>query len=280
MSEAQNKEAEQNGEDMMVKILKGLVDNGKLLIVALGGHGKTIATFHLTRELMNCKEFSEGIFNVKITDSANVWKWNFDAIPYVDVTKSRVVPDSEQALLVDLGYTDVSLNVNVLESIVRTDYYKQRALMDSLQGRLTLRRIYVIEEIQNIFGTHAINGRNGGFWLKEVSEGRNYGQYMIGLGQRLADISTKVVERTRYFLLGAISGENDAKKIRSMFGKNGTGVVDTLRGLQRGTFLWVDQESPQENSFTISFPEWKQNGRPYEWTGKAVDKITAKRVFL
>lgn len=273
-------EAQKTGEELMVKILKGLIDNGKLMIIALGGHGKTVATMHLTRGLIDSKEFTEGIFNVKITDSANVWKWKFDKIPYVDVTKSRVIPDDEQSLLIDLGYTDVALNVNVLESIVRTDYYKQRALMDALQGRLTLRRIYVIEEIQNIFGTHSINGKSGGFWLKEVSEGRNYGQYMIGLGQRLADISTKVVERTRYFLLGSISGENDAKKIRAMFGIRGKAVVDTLRGLKRGDFLWVDQESPAENSFTISFPDWTPNGSPYEWTGKPVERISARRVFL
>jgi len=230
--------------------------------------------------MIDSKEFQEGIFNIKITDSANVWKWKFDKIPFVDVTKSRMIPEDEQALLIDLGFTDVSMNTNILESIVRTDYYKQRALIDALQGRLTLRRIYIIEEIQNIFSTHSINGKSGGFWLKEVSEGRNYGQYLLGLGQRFADISTKVVERTKYFLLGSVSGDNDMKKIRAMFGIKGKSVVDTIVGLKRGDFLWVDRESPSENSYVITFPDWKPNGSPYEWSPKPVERIEARRVFL
>jgi hypothetical protein len=270
----------QAGEEQIVKILKGLVDNGKLLVIGLGGHGKTRATMHLIREMIKTKEFQEGILNVKITDSANVWKWNFDSIPYVDVTKSRKIPEDEQVLLLDLGFTDVDLNTAIIEGIVRADYYKQKMLIDSLQGRLTLRRIYVIEEIQNIFGSYSINGRAGKFWLKEVSEGRNYGQYIIGLGQRFADISTKVVERTRYFLLGAISGDNDSKKIKQMFGtERGKNVVNTLMGLSKGSFLWVDREIA-ENSYTLDFPEWKPNGMPFEWQSKPCDKITAKRVFI
>lgn len=275
-----NSESEESYDVLIEKIIRGLIDNGKLLIISLGGHGKTWATMNLTRELMNCKEFQEGLFNVKISDSANVWKWCFDKIPYVDITKTNIIPEDEQALLINLGNADSSLNTMALESIIKGDYFKQMALIDLLHGKLTLRRIYVIEEIQNIFGTHSINGKSGGFWLKEVSEGRNYGQYMIGLGQRLADISTKIVERTRYFLLGAISGENDAKKIRSMFGKKGASVVEQLRGLKRGEFLWVDQQNPSENSFVITFPPWVQNGSPYEWTPSPITKGTARRVFL
>jgi len=273
-------DAQKSGEELMVKLLKGFIENGKLIIIGLGGHGKTVATMHLTRMMIDSKEFQEGIFNIKITDSANVWKWKFDKIPFVDVTKSRMIPEDEQALLIDLGFTDVSMNTNILESIVRTDYYKQRALIDALQGRLTLRRIYIIEEIQNIFSTHSINGKSGGFWLKEVSEGRNYGQYLLGLGQRFADISTKVVERTKYFLLGSVSGDNDMKKIRAMFGIKGKSVVDTIVGLKRGDFLWVDRESPSENSYVITFPDWKPNGSPYEWSPKPVERIEARRVFL
>jgi hypothetical protein len=272
--------AQQTGEELMEKILKGFIDNGKLMIIALGGHGKTVATMHLTKMLQDSIEFDEGIFNIKISDSANVWKWKYSKIPYVDVTKSRMIPDDEQILLIDLGYTDVQMNTNILESIIRTDYYKQRALMDALQGRITLRRIYIIEEMQNIFGTHSINGRSGGFWLKEVSEGRNYGQYMIGLGQRFADISTKVVERTKYFLLGTVSGDNDIKKIKSMFGTHGKSVVDTIMGLKKGNFLWVDRENPSEGSHVVTFPDWKADSFPYEWTPKPVERIEARRVFL
>jgi len=271
---------EQAGEEQLVRILKSLVDNGKLLIVGLGGHGKTTAVMHLAREIMKTKEYQEGVFKVKISDTANVWKWKFDEIPYIDVTKSRKIPENEQALLLDLGFTDTDLNMSILESIVRADYYKQKALIDSLEGRLTTRRIYIIEEMQNMFGSYSMSGKSGKFWLKEVSEGRNYGQYMIGLGQRLADISTKVVERTRYFLLGAISGDNDAKKLRQMFGSDrGREVTNNLLALSKYDFLWIDKENP-ESSYTLTFPKFEQNGKPYEWTAKPSDKITARRTFI
>jgi hypothetical protein len=172
------------------------------------------------------------------------------------------------------------MNRTIVENLVRGDYFQQREMMNLNQGRLPIRRIYVIEEIQNILGSFSLSGTSGEFWLKEISEGRNYGQYIIGLGQRFGDISAKVVERTRYFLLGAISGDNDARKIRSMFGsEKGQRVVNCMLGLSKAQFLWLDKEQP-ENSFKVYFPEFKQNGQPFEFSTKSNGKIKVERVFL
>jgi hypothetical protein len=138
----------------------------------------------------------------------------------------------------------------------------------------------VIEEVQNVLGSYSLSGNSGKFWLKEVSEGRNYGQYMIGLGQRFADISAKVVERTRYFLLGAISGENDANKIRRMFSSDrGQRVVNCLLGLEPHQFLFLDKEDP-EKSYKIYFPDFTQNGKPFEYGKKLNGHIQGERVIL
>lgn len=268
------------GEDLLVKIIKGLIDNGKLMIIGLGGHGKTSATMHLIREIMKTKEYQEGRFILRLSDTVNVWKWKYDTVPYVDMTKTRTIPEDEQTLLLDLGFSDPDRNTAEIENLVRGDYIKQRDMITALQGELRIRRIYMIEEIQNVLGSYSLSGKSGKFWLKEISEGRNYGQYVIGLGQRLADISAKVVERTRYFLLGAISGENDANKIKRMVGsERGQRVVDALLGLKRGEFLWLDKDNP-ENSMKIYFPEFKQNGKPFEYILKTNGHIIASRVFI
>jgi hypothetical protein len=103
---------------------------------------------------------------------------------------------------------------------------------------------------------------------------------MIGLGQRFADISAKVVERTRYFLLGAISGENDANKIRRMFSSDrGARVVNCLLGLEPHQFLFLDKENP-ELSAKIYFPDFIQNGKPFEYGDKKNGHISAEKVFL
>jgi hypothetical protein len=280
MSEDMRTKAEQMGDEILVKILKALVENGKLMVVGLGGHGKTVAVMHITRMLLNSKEYQEGKFIVKICDSANVWKWKFDKIPFVDMTKTRSIPEEENALLLDLGFTDTNRNTQIVENLVRGDYLQQREMMNTNNGQLPIRRIYVIEEVQNILGSYTLSGNSGKFWLKNISEGRNYGQYMIGLGQRFADISAKVVERTRYFLLGGISGENDANKIRRMFGSDrGQRVVNTLLGLEPYQFLFLDKESP-EKSYKVYFPDFVSIGKPFEFGNKKNGHIKGEKVFL
>lgn len=270
-------------EQLLNKIIQSLIDNGKLLVIGLGGHGKTSATMHLVRKLIEIQDLPSrkyGNILIRIGDSANVWKWAFDKIPFVDVTKKPSIPEDEKTLLLDLGFSETKRNRAIIENLVRGDYFQQRDMMNSHQGQLPVRRFYIIEEIQNVLGSYSLSGTSGEFWLKIMSEGRNYGQYVVGLGQRFADISAKVVERTRYFLLGAISGENDANKIQRMFGsERGPRVVSCMLGLSKGQFLWLDKEQP-ENSFKIYFPKFEQNGQPFEYGNKTNGHITVERVFL
>jgi hypothetical protein len=238
------------------------------------------ATMHIIRMIQKTKDFQDGKFVVKLCDSSNVWKWTYDEIPFVDVVKSRNIPEDEKILLLDLGFTDIGRNVQIIENMVRGDYLQQREMMNLNFGQLPIRRIYMIEEAQNVFGSYSLNGNSGKFWLKEISEGRNYGQYMIGLGQRFADISTKIVERTRYFLLGAISGENDANKIKRMFSsERGQRVVDTLLSLEPYQFLFLDRENP-EKSAKIYFPKFEGVGKPFEFTQKKNGHVSAEKVYL
>lgn len=276
MSEDVKTKAEQMGDDILVKILKALVDNGRLLIIGLGGTGKTNTAMHLVRRIMNLQEYKDGKFIVRIGDSANVWKLRFDQIPYVDVTKKPSVPEDEKTVLLDLGFLSTARNVGLIENLVGQDYYLQRESMDKNNGKPTINRIYVLEEIQNLFGSY----KKSEFWLKIWSESRNYGQFFIGLAQRLSDVSTQIVERTKYMLIGSLSGDNDLSKLKRMFGaEKGNRVVNAILGLKKGEFLFIDKEN-SENSMKIYFPQFVQNGKPYEFDIKGNGHIHAERVFI
>jgi hypothetical protein len=276
MSEDVKTKAEQMGDEILVKILKALVENGRLLIIGLGGTGKTNTAMHLVRCIMNLQEYKDGKFIVRIGDSANVWKLRFDQIPYVDVTKKPSVPEDEKTVLLDLGFLSTARNVSLIENLVGQDYYLQRESMDKNNGKPLINRIYVLEEIQNLFGSY----KKSEFWLKIWSESRNYGQFFVGLAQRLSDVSTQIVERTKYMLIGSLSGDNDLSKLKRMFGaEKGNRVVNAILGLKKGEFLFIDKEN-SENSIKIYFPQFVQNGKPYEFDIKGNGHIHAERVFI
>lgn len=276
MTENLEQKIQEPSDEILKKITQYLVDNGKLMIIGLGGTGKTTVAMHLVRYIMNTSEYKDGNTIIRIGDSANVWKLKFDQIPYVDVTKKPSIPFDEKTVLLDLGYLSTNKNVGLIENMVGQDYYMQRELMNKNNGRTPLARIYVFEEIQNLFGSY----KKSDFWLKIWSESRNYGQYFIGLAQRLSDVSTRIVERTKYILIGSLSGDNDISKIKRMFGtERGNRVVNAILGLKRGEFLLLDKENT-ENSMKIYFPIFAQNGKPFEYDTKGNGHIHSERVFL
>jgi len=269
-------EIQATSDEIFEMIVKSLIENGRLLVIGLGGTGKTNAVKHIVRFIRNSQEYKNGKVIIRIGDSANTWKLTFDKIPYVDVTKKPSIPEGERTLLLDLGFLSTAKNVNLIENLVGQDYYIQRDSMDKNNGTAELQRIYVLEEIQNLFGSN----KRSQFWLKIWSESRNYSQYFIGIGQRLSDISTQIVERTKYLLIGSLAGDNDISKLKRAFGsEKGQRIANIIMTLRKGEFLWVDREG--ENSMKISFPKFEQEGKPFEYDEKNVNnKVRAERVFL
>jgi len=285
MTETENKIAVEISEPDKVQemsdailemIVKNLVDNGRLLVIGLGGTGKTNAVKHIVRYIRNSQRYKEGKIVIRIGDSANTWKLTFDEIPYVDITKKPSIPEDEKTVLLDLGFLSTAKNVSLVENLVGQDYYIQRESMNKNNGTAEIQRIYVLEEIQNLFGSY----KKSDFWLKIWSESRNYSQFFIGIGQRLSDISTQIVERTKYLLIGSLAGDNDISKLKRAFGsEKGQRIANVVMSLRKGEFLWVDREG--ENSMKISFPKFEQNGKPYEFNDKTINtRIHAERVFL
>jgi len=279
--ETEETKSQEMGEELLNKIVQCLVSNGKLIIVAINGHGKSNAMKHILRFLINSQEYKNGRYRIRITDTTDVWRWSYDSIPFIDITKTQKVPSEEKALLLDLGFSDSDANTRIIENLLRYDWIEQRENINENQGQIQTYRITAIEEMQNVLGSYGLNGKSGKFFLKVVSEGRNLGIFILGTSQRFADLSTKFVERTRYFLLGAVSGSNDIQKIKAMmFSDQARKVIDCLLGLKRGEFLFLDKERPEEGSFIIYFPLFNPIGKPWEYNEKVPTKIEARRAFL
>jgi hypothetical protein len=252
------------------EIIAMTLDVGQLIVVACKGHGKTVATMWLTRRMLENKGNSKTI----IFDTCLNWRYTFDKVPYVEHGSMPYLPTVPE-IICDLKYVDSALTRMAISEIVMNDFVKMQSLKEQFEGKLPFLNIYVIEEMQNVLGSYSMNGQQGRFWLKEISEGRNFGQVFIGIGQRLADISTKVVERTRYYLFGAMTGDNDIRKVRRIAGKE---VAEKLKTLNKGEFLLYDKK--KRNIVTIiGFPMFKQKDKPYPYqNGEA--KGFVKQVFV
>lgn len=260
MSEEQPQQPQEIDEEFLKKLDKILdltMDVGQLMIVAGKGHGKTLATMWILRRLFEKKDT-----NIKTTifDTCLNWRFKFDRIPYVDHASMPFLP-SVPEIICDLKYVDSAMTRMAISEIVMNDFVKMQGLKEQYEGEVPFLNVYVVEEMQNVLGSYSMNGQQGRFWLKEISEGRNFGQIFIGIGQRLADISTKVVERSRYYLFGAMTGDNDIRKVRRIGGK---GLAEKLKTLDQGQFVLYDKM--KKNTVTIiGFPMFKQKDKPYKY---------------
>ena len=284
MTELENKIAVVEGtnsdteitKQTMEKIIQCLVGNGRLLVIGLGGCGKSNAVMHIVRFIMNSEDYKNGKILIRITDSANTWKMRFDKIPFIDVRKRASIPENEKTLLIDLNFLSTSRNVAIVENLVGTDFYAQRELMDKNNGYSPIKIFYVFEEIQNMFSSN----KKSDFWLKIFSESRNTNQYILGLGQRLADISTRICERAKYILIGGLSGQNDQQKVKKMFSREtGERIISEIQSLKQSEFLLINREQPEE-SVKIYFPQFKQIGVPYLYDEKGNGHIKVTRIFI
>src|SRR3989337_4146016 len=78
--------------------------------------------------------------------------------------------------------------------------------------------------------------------------------HYIGIGQRLNDISTKVIERLRPFI-GLTLGENSLRKIKSQLPDD---LKDRVQQLPKRHWLYLDGKTNPE----IVIPEYRKEGKP------------------
>lgn len=241
-------------------IIEKTMKQGQLIITGVKQTGKTNSAMWILRKIMEKEEYERNLIKTLVLDLPMVWRYKYDELPYVDVTEVRHLPII-RGLIVDLPFVDSNKTRSVISRIMMNDFVLKRKLKDKFEGRNPYYNLYFIEETQNCFGTYALSGTEGRFFLKIASECANYGMILVGIGQRLADISTRIVERTRYFLFGATSGDNDLRKLKRMGSQK---LVEGVEGLKRGQFTFYDKD--EDHAFQIDFPKFVQKSKPYRYT--------------
>jgi hypothetical protein len=247
-------------EDLLRDVVQKLLESGQLIIVGCKQTGKTNAAMCIMREIMNSAAHKNLAMKTEIFDTVLQWHYNYDAVQYLNLEDYRILP-TVLDLIIDVPFTDSIETRNAIGQIVLNDFIKKRAMKEKFDGKVPFFDVFVVEEAQNILGSYSLQGDVGRFWLKVISEAMNFKMVFLFIGQRLADISSRVIERSRFFLLGATSGDNDLNKIKRMGGKN---LANAVVGLHKGEFVFFDRE--EKSFWVIGFPKFVQNGKPYPYT--------------
>lgn len=233
-----------------------------LIIVGGRGVGKSNVAKVIASQLI-CGDHPN--LQVKITDSCQNWIHNFVDIPYQHINEETLIPDDvyfgEESFIYDMELSDVGAVQETIGELVVTDYevhreYKKQGLLDEWI-------IWVVEEAQNVLGSYALNGNAGKVWLKIISESRNFNINFIFIGQRLADISTKAVERCEGYLFGRMTGDNDLKKVARICGKE-RGIHEVVPRLKIGEFIFWNGSDAYH---LIDVPRFESERKPYLWRG-------------
>lgn len=238
------------------QLLEDILNTG-LILVAGKNHGKTVTTMHIVRAFAKARPD----VRINIFDTCLNWRWRYDKVPYFMMDTVVDSLPSVNPIIVDVPFASSADTRMAVSSVALKDFGIKKGFKVATDD-LPYWNLYVIEEIQNIFGTHALKGFEGEFWLKVVSEGRNFKQSYIGLGQRLASVSTEIVERAKGYLFGNLTGDNCLKKVNRIAGKN---MKEAVRTLKQGQFLHYCAGSVHR----FTFPMFKQQGKPYPYESKS-----------
>jgi hypothetical protein len=229
----------------------------------------------ILRRIIEQPRHATGEYKTLVLDDCLNWMFKFDAIPYISYNAKTIMPIEPQDLIVDMHDAFDPLDSrNIIADIIYQDFIHKQAIKQTLNGEIPFINLYMVEEIQNIFGRYALGQKNGRFIYKTVCECTNFGMCIMGLTQRLADVDTRIIERRRYFLLGRINGQNDVSKLSKMFGNE---IGDKVKGLSVGTMIFYDKAD--NHAYSIAFPEFVQNGKPYLYIDKSNKVGSVRQLF-
>lgn len=172
---------------------------------------------------------------------------------------------SKESLLFEIKYRN-GRRIKAFESLVIQYIYEQQEKAIEANPNYSHHYLIVLEEIQNSFGTYSMNGDDSLDLMTIFSQSRSDALiHYIGIGQRLNDISTKVIERLRPFI-GLTLGENSLRKIKSQLPEN---LKDRVQQLPKRRWLYLDGKGNPE----IVIPEYKRENPPLQMKPPTIQPI-------
>lgn len=259
------KQVEPSQQILPLPIFRTILKTG--LVIAGGkGTGKSNSGKVITSEIIKQQPLP---VQVKILDTALNWRWMFEPILFQEITdKTRFIYSGNKHILYDVELFDEQSTLKFITKLSLNDYWKQRALKKELMGNLLGWKLYTLEETQSTISRFALMRKEGRKMLKLIAEGRNFNLSFIIIGQRLANMSTSLVERCHGMLFSKMTGDNDLAKIRRKCGRD-SGIDDAVKGLADvGEHIYYNGSS----AYKFQCPEYKVTTAPKEWVMKEEDK--------
>jgi hypothetical protein len=270
------------------KLITDILEHLGIIIVAEAGHGKSFTAFTLVKEAMQKENITVVVFS-----PSTIWRRNFGKINTVKIgtsafnpivtseeTEVEVIPYLRDAVHVSLDKKWQYVKTTWLEDLLRSKThvlfeikYKNGRRIKHFESEV-LKFIYamqeheidknseynhhyivVFEEIQNAFGTYSMNADDSLELFTVFTQSRSDANiHYIAIGQRLNDISTKVVERLRP-LIGMTLGENSLRKIKAMIPEE---LRPRIQQLPKRRWIYLDGKANPE----IEIPIFKKEGKP------------------
>lgn len=278
--------AKEHDGSALSKIIDDVKEHLGLIIVAESGHGKSFTAFTLAKEAMKDPNMT-----VIILSPSTVWRRKFGAINYVKVGTADfnpIVPvnkkwkyiknewfedllRSKQNLLFEIKYKDGRMK-HFESEVLKFIYGLQECEIDK-NPEYTHHFLVVLEELQNSFGTYGLgmNSDDSLDLMTVFTQSRSDALiHYVGIGQRLANISTNAVERLRP-LIGLTLGENSLRKIRAQIPKH---YRTRIQHLPPRHWIYLNgKENPE-----IVIPEYEREGKPRMLKPKPPKTETSKPI--
>jgi len=255
-------------------------------LISEAGHGKSYLAFELV------KEFIKMGIPVYIFSPSNVWLKRYGKINYITVGNKDYNPivRANDNLALFRGYSRDTIQINLDKKWkYRSNGWLEKRLASKqptlfnvryLNGRrikyfiaTALKHLYrmqsqqanpepliiVLEEAQNPFGTYSMNDDLSLELMTVFTQSRSDGNiHYIVIGQRLNDISTKIVERLRS-IIGYTIGQNSLRKIKAQLPKHLKHIPQELKAQ---TWLYLNGS----NNPIFRSPTFKAEGKPLRLT--------------
>lgn len=269
------------------ELINDILDHLGIVIVAEAGHGKSFTAFTIAKEAMKNPNITVIIFS-----PSTIWRRNFGSIncvkvgtpnfnPIVENEKATLEPvpilrdtifinldkhwnyarsewlekllESKRHLLFEIKYRN-GRRIKAFESVVLQYLYEMQEHRLDVLGDYRHHYLVVFEELQNSFGTYSMNTDDSLDLLTIFTQSRSDANiHYIGIGQRLNDISTKIVERLRPFI-GLTLGERSLAKVKAMLPEE---LKTRIQQLPKRHWLYLNGKDNPE----IVIPEYKREGK-------------------
>jgi hypothetical protein len=281
----------QNNESVhsdLADILDDIKQHLGIVLVAEAGHGKSYTAFSLVKQAM-----TDPNMTVIIMSPSTIWRRNYGAIQCVRVgtnTFNPIIPNdkadvetvnflrdtvhinldkkwsyvksqwleqllrSKQSLLFDIKYKN-GRRIKAFESVVLEFLYDMQSAEIDRNPNYKHHYLTVLEEIQNCFGTYSMNSDDSLELFTIFTQSRSDANiHYIAIGQRLNDISCKVIERLRP-LIGLTLGENSLRKLKAMIPDEQT--KKRIQSLPKRHWIYLNGKTNPE----IEIPTYHKEGR-------------------